>query len=98
VFRLAPGECFGQASVLTGVANAFKVTALTKAVVYEILKDDLSPLLKSRPAIALELSQIIAKRAAAGKIQLHELTEDQTHSANLAGWLTDRIRLLFGLA
>jgi len=97
VFRLAPGDCFGQASVLTGASNAFKVTALTKVVVYEILKEDLAPILKKRPAITAELSQIIAKRDAAGKMQLHELSEGDERSDNLAGRLADRMKLLFGL-
>jgi hypothetical protein len=97
VFRLAPGDCFGQASVLTGAANAFKVTALTKVAVYEILKEDLAPLLKKRPAIAAELSQIIARRDAVGKMQLHELSERDARSDNLAGRLADRMKLLFGL-
>jgi small-conductance mechanosensitive channel/CRP-like cAMP-binding protein len=97
VFRLAPGDCFGQASLLTGASNAFKVTALTKVIAYEILKDDLAPLLKKRPAIAAELSQILAKRDAAGKMRLHELSEGDEGSDNLAGRLADRIKSLFGL-
>jgi hypothetical protein len=45
VLRLAPGDCQGQASVLTGAAATFKVTALTKVVDYEIAKKDIAPLL-----------------------------------------------------
>lgn len=98
VFRLAPGECFGQASVLTGAANAFKVVALTKAVAYEILKDDLTPILRKRPAIAAELGQIIARREEAGKMRLHDVVEEDGHPDNLAGRLANRMKLLFGLA
>ena len=34
VLRYAPGDCFGQASVLTGAVTVFKVKAATRAVVY----------------------------------------------------------------
>ena len=97
VLRLAPGECFGQASVLTGAAATFKVTALTRAVAYEIAKEDIAPILKKRPAIAAELGQIIAKREADGRVRLHELDAKDTNSGNLAERLGDRVKLLFGL-
>jgi small-conductance mechanosensitive channel/CRP-like cAMP-binding protein len=97
VLRLAPGDSLGQASVLTGAAAAFKVTALTKAVIYEIAKEDLAPILKRRPAIAAELGQILATREAAGKSRADELSEADRHSDNLAARLADRVKVLFGL-
>ena len=98
ILRYAPGDCFGQASVLTGAPTVFKVTALTRAVVYEISKDDLAPILKARPAIAAELGQIMAIREAAGRERLSELDDLGPHGGHLATRLGDRVRALFALA
>ena len=97
VLRLAPGDCLGQAGVLTGAAATFKVTALTKAVIYEIAKEDLAPILKERPAIAMELGQILATREAAGRSRADAISEADKQSPNLAARLTDRMKVLFGL-
>jgi CRP-like cAMP-binding protein len=97
VLRLASGDCLGQASVLTGAPATFKVTALTKAVIYEIAKADLTPILKARPAIAMELGQILAMREAAGRSRADAISEADKHGPNLAARLTDRMKILFGL-
>jgi small-conductance mechanosensitive channel/CRP-like cAMP-binding protein len=98
VLRLAPGDCFGQASVLTGAVTTFKVKALTKAVVYEIAKDDIAPILKERPAIAAELSQIMMRREAAGKARLGTFDRTGEHPEHLSTRIADRLKTLFGLA
>jgi hypothetical protein len=83
--------------VLTGAAAPFKVTALTRAVVYEIRNQDLAPILTKRPGIAAELGQILARREAVGKSRADELSDSDKHSENLAARLTDRVKTLFGL-
>ena len=97
VTRLAPGDCFGQAGVLTGGAAMFKVKALTRATVYEIAKDDLAPILKERPAIAADLGQILARRAAVGKSRLEDLSLPDKRGENLAARLAARVKELFRL-
>lgn len=98
VTRFAPGDCFGQAGVLNGAAAVFKIKALTRAIVYEIAKDDLAPILKERPAIAAELGQILARREAVGKSRLDELAVPDKRDGNLAVRLAERMKKLFGLA
>jgi small-conductance mechanosensitive channel/CRP-like cAMP-binding protein len=95
--RLAPGDCFGQASVMTGAVTTFKVKALTRVIVYEIAKDDIAPILKQRPAVAAELSQIMMRREAAGKARLAALNSSDGHPETLTTRITDRIKGLFGL-
>ena len=80
-----------------GAAATFKVTALTKVIIYEIAREDLAPILKERPAIATELGQILALREAAGKSHADEISEADRHSPNLAARLTDRMKIFFGL-
>ena len=97
ILRLAPGDCFGQASVLTGATTTFKVTALTRVTVYEIAKDDIAPILKNRPAIALELGQILKRREAAGRSRLKDLDRSDEHPGSLAERVADRVKLLLGI-
>jgi CRP-like cAMP-binding protein len=98
VLRLAPGDCFGQASVMTGAVTTFKVKALTRAVAYEIAKDAIAPILKARPAIAAELSQIMMRREAAGKARLGTFDKAAEQPEHLTTRITDRLKVLFGLA
>ena len=97
VLRLAPGDCFGQASILTGAATGFEVRAVTAAVVYEIAKADLAPILKERPAIAQELGQILARREAAGEARMEQGAGPDLPSDRLAARLAERVRSFFGL-
>jgi hypothetical protein len=83
---------------MTGAVTTFKVKALTRAVVYEIAKDDIAPVLKERPAIAAELSQIMMRREAAGKALLGTFDRTDEHPPNLRTQITDRLKVLFGLA
>ncbi|MDD2876895.1 MAG: mechanosensitive ion channel family protein [Acidiphilium sp.] len=97
VVRLGPGDCFGEAGVLTGASTTFRVKALTKAVVYEIAKDDLAPILKERPAITAELGHILARREAMGKKLLEQHAVHDSHGNHLADRLASRMRDIFGL-
>ena len=97
VVRLGPGDCFGEAGVLTGAPSAFIVSALTRAVVFEIAKDDLAPLLKQRPAIAAELAQILARRQAASQERFKQNADRDRPGENLAERLAERVRHLFGI-
>ena len=59
---MAPGDYFGEIGLLTGQPLNGEITALTRAVIYEIPKDAISPLLKGRPSMAEELSESLARR------------------------------------
>jgi small-conductance mechanosensitive channel/CRP-like cAMP-binding protein len=98
IFRLAPGDCFALAAVLTGGKALFTVKALTKAVVYEIANQDLVLILKERPAIATELNQVMDRRMAAGQTRLTELDEGEQHTDTLADRLAGRVKLAFGFS
>jgi small-conductance mechanosensitive channel/CRP-like cAMP-binding protein len=97
VMRLAPGDCFGQAGVLTGAPAIFKIKALTRTIVYEIAKDDLAPILKERPAIAAELGQILIRREAVGKLRLEGLFPPGKQADTLAARIARQVKGLLGL-
>jgi CRP-like cAMP-binding protein len=95
--RLTPGIYFGETGLLTGQPLTGEITALTKAVIYEISKDALLPLLKARPGMAEELSELLASRQLARRIVLDQLHTNETHQDGLASRVAANIRRIFSL-
>jgi len=97
VVRLATGDYFGETGLMTGEPLNGRVTALTRAVIYEISKDALSPLLKARPAIAEELSETLASLQLANRTVLDHHDQKDRHEGGLADRVAANIRRLFSL-
>jgi small-conductance mechanosensitive channel/CRP-like cAMP-binding protein len=98
VIRLAPGDFFGELGVLTGEPLHGQISALTKAVTYEISKAALTPLLKARPGMVDELSQSLANRRLARRTVLDSHDRLAPHpQAGLADRLAAKIRRVFVL-
>jgi small-conductance mechanosensitive channel/CRP-like cAMP-binding protein len=64
VERLFPGAVFGEMSLLTGQPRSATVAAATGALVLELGKAELDPLLQARPELAESLTAIMAERQA----------------------------------
>jgi small-conductance mechanosensitive channel/CRP-like cAMP-binding protein len=62
--RLVAGAVFGEMSLLTGQPRSATVRAGTEAVVYEVDRAHLQPLLERRPDIAEGLAAVMAARQA----------------------------------
>jgi len=62
VGKVAPGGVFGEISLLTGQPRSATVIARTDAVLYEITAESFLPVLQRRPALAEDLSAIVAGR------------------------------------
>jgi CRP-like cAMP-binding protein len=97
LIRLATGDYFGESGLLTGEPLSGQVTALTRVVIYEISKDALSPLLKARPAVAEELSDILASLQLANRTVLDHGNDEGRHETGLADRVAANIRRLFSL-
>jgi small-conductance mechanosensitive channel/CRP-like cAMP-binding protein len=95
--RLAIGDYFGESGLLTGEPLNGQVTALTRAVIYEISKQALSPLLEARPAIAEELSETLASLQLANRTALDHRTDGEQGEGGLADRVAATIRRLFSL-
>jgi small-conductance mechanosensitive channel/CRP-like cAMP-binding protein len=99
VIRLAPGDYFGEGGLLTGQPLNGELIALTRAVIYEISKETLAPILKARPGIAEELSESLASRQLARRTVLDNPDHQEQHEKGqaLADRLAANIRRLFSL-
>jgi small-conductance mechanosensitive channel/CRP-like cAMP-binding protein len=95
--RLTPGIYFGETGLLTGQPLSGEIAALTKAVIYEISKDALFPLIKARPGMAEELSELLASRQLARRTVLDQLQTNETHQDGLASRVAANIKRIFAL-
>lgn len=97
VGRLGPGEMVGEYALLTGAPRTATVTTAGDALLIEIDKDDLQPLLDARPDLAAELGHLLSQR----QDQLHALTTIRPAAATVVAPppddLLERIRSFFGL-
>lgn len=64
VATLWPGDCVGEMSLLTGAPRSADVFARVDAVLIEIKKENISPILESNPRLINEISELLAKRQA----------------------------------
>jgi small-conductance mechanosensitive channel len=97
VLRLGPGDRFGEVGLLTGHSSSARITALTPAVVYELPKADLAPILKTRPQIAQDLCHELAQRQAAGRTIAATEPSEVKSVKNLGDWLHGEMHKLFEL-
>jgi small-conductance mechanosensitive channel/CRP-like cAMP-binding protein len=92
--RLAPGEVFGEVSLLTGQPRSATVAAAFDALVYEIHREDLDPIMHRRPEIAEGLATVMAGHHA--RNEDHSRTPQQ-QAAPTRDDILVRLRQLFGL-
>jgi CRP-like cAMP-binding protein len=97
IVRLAPGDYFGEAGLLTGEPLQGELTALSWVVIYEIPKAALAPLLKARPGMAEELSESLASRQLANRTVLDHDDHKDARAEGLADRVAANIRRLFSL-
>jgi small-conductance mechanosensitive channel len=95
--RLGPGDHFGAVSLLTGAASESTITALTPVVLYELSKQDLSPLLEARPEVAHDLCVAIAQRVAANRSTAKPELTEQIPKPRLTEWFFGHVHRLFEL-
>lgn len=93
---LAPGDMFGEYSLLTGEPRSATVTARTESVLFEITKADLDPLLQRYPELAEAMSRTLASRQADGQRAVESAAAPALAPESEQG-LVQRIRAFFGL-
>jgi CRP-like cAMP-binding protein len=97
IARLAPGDYFGELGLLTGASINGELTSLTKAGIYEISKEALTPLLRARPHLVEELSESLAHRQLTRQAVLDERRHEEQHQEGRAERIAASIKRLFSL-
>jgi CRP-like cAMP-binding protein len=95
---VAPGDMFGEYSLLTGARRSATIKARTDSLVFEITKADLMPVIERSPELAEAMSRVLAIRQA-------DLDRSRTAPVEGAPIIADatehgflqRIRTFFGL-
>jgi small-conductance mechanosensitive channel/CRP-like cAMP-binding protein len=98
ILRIGPGDHFGEIGMLTGAPATAKISALMPAAVYELAKDDLSPLLEARPDVAQELCRALARRQAAGQLVASTELAEAVPATGLTTWFAARLHRLYDMA
>jgi small-conductance mechanosensitive channel/CRP-like cAMP-binding protein len=96
--RLGPGDHFGEIGMLTGAASVVKITALTSASVYELTKEELAPILETRPEASRQLSRALAQRQAIVRESKDVEPEHSARRGQIRNWLAGHFRRRYGIA
>jgi small-conductance mechanosensitive channel len=98
LMRIGPGDHFGEIGMLTGTPSTAKITALISATVYELAKDDLSPILEARPDVSQGLCRALAQRQAAGQLVASNELAEGVPANRLTTWFSERLHRLYHIA
>ncbi|HEX3086368.1 MAG TPA: mechanosensitive ion channel family protein, partial [Pyrinomonadaceae bacterium] len=96
---LHPGDFFGERGMMTGERRSADVIALTDVECYRVDKESFNDILRKRPELAEDISQVLARR----RVELEAAREDLNEEAKRArmqshqGDLLARIRGFFRL-
>ncbi|NNF15997.1 MAG: mechanosensitive ion channel [Gammaproteobacteria bacterium] len=99
VGKITPGQAVGEMSVLTGTPRRANVFAETDVHALGIHRDDLEPLLRARPEIAVGLGNTMASRVKDMRAQQDNQNSGASDSddTSLAKQLASRITSFFGI-
>ena len=94
---IAPGQAFGEMSLLTGAARGATVLAKTQVFALEIRREDLERIFKARPEIADELGRVMAQRSLETQNTNSDTTETEEEFMDKAKQIAKRISAFFSL-
>ena len=97
VTRLGSGDVFGEMGLLTGNPRRFGAVALTESDLFDIVKDDIAPLLREHPELAERFSQTLTERQLAIQTQKGLYEAQQVDKDTLSSQILEKIQQFFGL-
>lgn len=95
--RLGPGQFFGELALLTGKERHATVIAVSECEVFEVDEKMFKDVLVGQPAIAEEISRIVAERQAELDARMTGLPSSSTRKDGAKGEILSKIKSLFGL-
>jgi small-conductance mechanosensitive channel len=96
--RLGPGDHFGEMGLLTGAPSVSTITTLTPAIVYELAKGELAPILEARPQVSHEICRALARQQAMGQSTSVTELDHGVPTNRLTSWFAERIHRLYEVA
>jgi small-conductance mechanosensitive channel len=97
VARIGPGNVFGEMGMMTGEARTATVTARTDVQCYRLDKAGFADIIRSRPALAEDISRVLAARATGLRQAVEDARAEAAANQGQAESLLERIRAFFGL-
>jgi CRP-like cAMP-binding protein len=97
IASLAPGSVFGEMGMMTGDPRRATVTAKTDAECYRLDKAGFEDIVRSRPAIAEEISRVLAERETRLVQVSDAVRADAANVRSRSATLLERMRSFFGL-
>ncbi len=94
--RLGAGDFFGEMALLTGEPRTATIVAVTDTLLYEITKEDISPLLERQPEISWSLTDVLVKRKQATATATAETGADREAEKTLSAQILGKIQKFFG--
>lgn len=95
--ELAPGNCFGEMSLLTGAPRSANVEAETECVVYEIRKEHLVSIMAKNQRIVQVLSELMAEREFTSDRKVSIFEAEAADNRSLAQSFSKKMLDFFGL-
>lgn len=97
IARLGPEEAIGESGVLSGVPMTVDVVTLTRVVLYELDKSDLTPVLKKRPELGHAMCQLLSKRQHYRELFVPTIAPVPETESGVFYWLREGMRKLHEL-
>ena len=97
VATLGPGQVFGEMGMMTGEPRRATITARTDVECYRLDKAGFEGIIRTRPAIAEDISRVLAARAGGLKQTVEEAEAAATAAKLQSESLLERVRAFFGL-
>lgn len=98
LLRIGPADHFGEIGMLTGAPASAKIKALIPSTVYELAKEDLSPIIEAQPEVSQGLCRALAQRQAAGQLVASTELAEQVPKHSLTRWFSERLHHLYDIA
>jgi CRP-like cAMP-binding protein len=94
---IRPGSVFGEMGMMTGEPRRATVTAKTDVECYRLDKAGFEDIIRSRPAIAEQISRVLAARAGGLRHAAEEAQAEAAAARLHSEGLLERTRAFFGL-